>query len=117
MQEMLHALEKVNIISTPTDDKREKNSTTVEDLEMHFQTPKLQCTTFSGKNVDKFEFKNFLIQFPNYACSIKSKRTKTVLLKRFLIGYGSKIIFRLTLKDKKFDIALELIKEFLNIYF
>ena len=30
MQDMLHALEKVNISSTPTDDKIEKKSTTVE---------------------------------------------------------------------------------------
>ena len=47
-QDMLHALEKVNICSIPTDDKLEKNSTTVEGLQRY-----IQCTKFSGKNMTK----------------------------------------------------------------
>ena len=60
MQDMLHALEKVNVDSNPSDDRIKKNMTTV-DLEIYIQTLKLQYTIFSEKNVDKFEFKNFLI--------------------------------------------------------
>ena len=45
---MLHALEKVNISRTPTDDKIEKKSTTVESSQRY-----IQCTKFSGKNMTK----------------------------------------------------------------
>ena len=48
MQDMLHALEKVNITRTPTDDKIEKSSTTVESSQKY-----IQCTKFSGKNMTK----------------------------------------------------------------
>ena len=111
MQDMLHALQKVNVDSNPSDDRIIRNIMIVEDLEMYFQTPKLQCTTFSGKNVDKFEFKKFLIQFSNCTCFIKSKRVKLSLLKSFLTGYASPIISHLTLEDKNFDVAIELLKE------
>ena len=75
MHDMLHALEKVNVDSNPSDDRIKRNITT-EDLEMYFQTPKLQGRKFSGKNVDKFEFKNFFIQLSNCTCSISSKKAK-----------------------------------------
>ena len=48
MHDMLPALEKVNIYSNPSDDTREKNSTTVESLERY-----IQCTKFNGKNMNK----------------------------------------------------------------
>ena len=56
MHDMLIALEQINISSNPSDEKFDKNSTTIEGLGMFIQAPKLQCSKFSGKNVSKFEF-------------------------------------------------------------
>ena len=70
MHNMLIALEQINISSNPSDENLDKNSTTIEGLNMFIQAPKLQCSKFSGKNVSKFEFKNFLIQFSNGTFSI-----------------------------------------------
>ena len=86
---MLIALEQINNISNSLDEKLDKNSATVEGLDMFIQALKLQCSKFSGKNVSKFELKNFLIQFSNCTCSIKSKGTKLSLLKDYLTGYTS----------------------------
>ena len=49
MQDMLHALEKVNVDSNPSDNRIKRNITTVEDLERYFQTPKLQAQHLAGK--------------------------------------------------------------------
>ena len=45
---MLNAFEQINISGNLSDNKVEKNSATVQGLEMYFQVPKLQCTKFSG---------------------------------------------------------------------
>ena len=55
MHYMLIALEEMNIYNNPSDEKLDKNSTTIEGLDMFIQAPKLQCSKFSGKSVSKFE--------------------------------------------------------------
>ena len=44
MHDILHALEKVNVDSNPSDDRIKKNIMTVEDLEMYYRS---QPTTHS----------------------------------------------------------------------
>ena len=77
MQDILHALEKVDISSTPTDDKIFfKKSTTVESSQRY-----IQCTKFSEKNVNKkiSEFPHLLKIFHTF-----EKKYKFVADKNFL---------------------------------
>ena len=59
MHDMLIAQEQINISSNPSDEKLDKNSTTIEGLDMFIQAPKLQCSKFSGKTLANLNLKIF----------------------------------------------------------
>ena len=82
--------------------------------------PKLQCSQFSGKDVDKLEFKNFLIQFQNCVDAGGSLpgSAKLTYLRSYLTGYAYKIISHLSITDDNYDTAVALLKdEFLDTEF
>ena len=74
--------------------------------------PKLQCSQFSGQNVDKLEFKNFLTQFNNCVDSDGSLlgSAKLTYLRSYLTGYAYKIISHLSITDANYDVAIALLK-------
>ena len=79
--------------------------------------PKLHCPTFSGKNSDRLEFKNFLVQFKNCvdANGTLPGSVKLTYLRSYLTDYALKIISHLTINDSNYDIAIKLLKdEFLD---
>ena len=75
--------------------------------------PKLQCSQFSGKDVDKLELKNFLIQFQNCvdAGGNLPGSAKLTYLRSYLTGYAYKIISHLSITNDNFDIAITLLKD------
>ena len=82
--------------------------------------PKLQCSQFSGKEADKLEFKNFLIQFQNCvdAGGNLPGSAKLTYLWSYLTGYAYKIISHLSITDDNYDTAIDLLKdEFLDTEF
>ena len=79
--------------------------------------PKLQCSTFSGVDVDKLAFKDFLTQFQNCvdAGGSMSNSVKLTYLRGYLTGYAYKIISHLSITDDNYLIAIKLLKdEFLD---
>ena len=82
--------------------------------------PKLQCSQFSGKDADKLEFKNFLIQFQNCvdAGGNLPGSAKLTYLRSYLTGYAYKIISHLSITDDNYNTAVALLKdEFLDTEF
>ena len=82
--------------------------------------PKLQCSQFSGKDVDELEFKKFFIQIQNCvdAGGNLPGSAKLTYLRSYLIGYAYEIISPLSVTDDNFDIAITLLKdEFLDTEF
>ena len=82
--------------------------------------PELKCKTFSGKSLDKLEFKNFLQQFQNCidACDSLTDAGKLTYLRSFLTDYAFKTISHLSITDANYCIALQLLKdEFLDIQY
>ena len=108
-----------SIVSTPPSSPTSvpiQNSTTEQQQYTHM--PKIQCTKFSGEEVGKFEFKNFLAQFENCVTSVKSQKVKISLLKSFLTGYTSQLIENLSHKNENYDVAINLLKKiFLHVIF
>ena len=119
------------VLSTfKTEFEREANSTllsanttvTAEDKTAVFEVrpPPLQCGNFSGDEVDKFAFSNFLHQFNNVIDCKKSlsNSAKLAHLRGYLRGYAFTVIKHLTISDQNYTVALELLKtEFLDIPF
>ena len=79
--------------------------------------PPLECSTFSGKERDKFAFNNFLNQF-NTVIGSKvnlSKSSKLAYLIGYLRDYALSIVKHLSITDDNYDQALKLLKqEFLD---
>ena len=80
--------------------------------------PKLQCVKFNGIRADKFEFRNFLVQFENCGhCTLEESQT-VAFLKFFLTSYASQLVSHLSLEDENFEVAFDLLKKgFLGIPF
>ena len=81
--------------NTPADDK----SDLLGDVKV--KLPPLKCVSFSGKTVDKLEFKNFLLQFHNCidAAGKLSKSAKLTYLRSYLTDYAFKVISHLSITD------------------
>ena len=97
--------------NTPSDNK----SDLLGDVKV--KLPPLKCVTFSGKTVDKLEFKNFLLQFHNCidAAGKLSKSAKLTYLRSYLTDYAFKVISHLSITDSNYEVALQLLKdEFLD---
>ena len=86
--EKLSTIER-RIVDTPTPPSALPVQNGVTDQQLYVHVLKIQCTKFSGEEVGKFAFKNFLSQFENCVTSVESKRTKLSILKGFLTGYAS----------------------------
>ena len=78
----------------------------------------LKCVSFSGKTVDKLEFKNFLLQLHNCidAAGKLSKSAKLTYLRSYLTDYAFKVVSHLSITDSNYEVALQLLKdEFLDV--
>ena len=79
--------------------------------------PRLQCSKFSGRMYNRFEFRNFLAQFYNCVSSVSSDKAKSSLLKSYLTGYAAQLLSHLTLEEANYEVAIKLLtEEFLDIF-
>ena len=77
---------------------------------------RLQCPKFCGRTSNRFEFKNFLVQFYNCISSVSSDKAKLSLLKSYLTGYAAQLLSHLTLEEANYEVAIKLLtEEFLDI--
>ena len=77
----------------------------------------MECSTFSGKGLDKFAFNTFINQFNIVIGQRKnlSKSTKLAYLIGYLRYYALSIVKHLSITDDNFDVALQMLKrEFLD---
>jgi hypothetical protein len=80
--------------------------------------PPLQCSIFTGRETDKFTFKNFLTQFNNVIDSKKNlaPSAKLAYLKGYCRDYALQMIEHLTISDENYKPAIELLTdEFLDV--
>ena len=87
----------------------------ISNMQNNALVPKMNCQKFSGKNVDKFDFKNFLTNFQNCTANIRSDALKLSYLRSLLTDYAFAIISHLTINEPNYNIAIDLLKnEFLD---
>lgn len=89
--------------------------------QIKFEVPghKLTYVKFNASEVDKFEFKNSLVQFKNCVASVNSEKAKLSHLKDFLEGYASQLISHFSLEDDNYSVAVykSSKKKILDIHF
>ena len=103
------------------------NTSTVEDnnfkslvgaiagLQNNAITPKLTCNKFSGKTNNKFEYKNFMVQFTNCTANMTMNSAKLAYLRSCLSDFALQIISHLTVTEDNYDVAINLLNdEFLD---
>ena len=98
-----------NVLTRPPTSIPIQNGTTEQQL--YTYVPKIQCTKFGGKVIGKFEFQNFQAQFENCVTSVESPKVKLSLLKGFLTSYASQLISNLSLENKNYNVAINLLKK------
>ena len=87
----------------------------IASLQNNSLMPRLKCEKFSGKDSNKFEFKNFLSQFDNCTNKMTSGAAKLSYLRSCLSDYALQTISHLTVNDANFAVAVQLlIDEFLD---
>ena len=79
-------LNNTNSNNTPTvDDYNFKSFVgAIAGLKIIAITPKLTCNKFSGKTENKFEYKNFMVQFTNYTANMTKDSAKLAYLRSCL---------------------------------
>lgn len=73
------------------------------------------CSVLSLVGVNPSKFKFFFSQFHNFVSFTDSNKTKLALLKSYLTDYALQLISYLTLEDDNFHVAINLLKEFLDV--
>ena len=77
--------------------------------------PKLKCVVFAGNTADNLAFKKFLAYFENVVCGVMSSACKLQILWSYLSGYPAQVIKHLSVSDKNYFVALDLLRsEFLD---
>ena len=104
-----------NLSNSNDNDNNAELIAVISSLQSQSFVLKMQCIKFSGKNVEKFYFKNFLEQFQNCSANIKSDSAKLAYLRSLVTEYAFSIISHLTINNANFKIAIDLLKaEFLD---